>query len=68
MAEDEEKRSHTTGAGEKRAPATGAEEPEKTELSPEEGPIVRGTVFLTLILLMAIFGFWILMYWMMLNR
>lgn len=49
-------------------PATGSTDPEQTELTPEEDPVVTGTLFLTLILLMLIFGFWIMMYFLLLNR
>lgn len=52
----------------KRAPATGTRDPHKTELQHEEEPNTTGTLFLTLILLMLIFGFWIIMYITLLNR
>lgn len=50
------------------APATGSTDPQETELAPEEEPIVSGTLFLNLILLMLIFGFWIIMYITLLDR
>lgn len=50
------------------APATGTTDPQETELAPEEEPIVTGTLFLNLIILMIIFGFWIVMYITLLNR
>ena len=40
----------------------------KSSLPPEEEPVVTGTIFLTLILLMMIFGFWAMMYYELLNR
>jgi hypothetical protein len=49
-------------------PATGTTDPQKTDMQPEEEPVVSGTLFLTLILLMLIFGFWIIMYITLLNR
>lgn len=52
----------------KTTPSTGSTDPEQTELMPEEEPVVTGTLFLTLILLMLIFGFWIMMYFLLLNR
>lgn len=51
-----------------RAPATGAEEPQQTELAPEEEPTTTGTLFLTIIFLMLIFGFWVMMYLILLDR
>ncbi len=51
-----------------RAPATGSTDPRDTELRPEEEPVVTGTLFLTLLFLMLIFGFWAMMYMIMLNR
>lgn len=50
------------------APATGSTEPEDTELSPEEEPNTTGTLFLTLIFQMLVFGFWMMMYIILLNR
>ncbi|HEU5086741.1 MAG TPA: hypothetical protein VFT99_04825 [Roseiflexaceae bacterium] len=51
-----------------RATASTTTNADKLELPPEEEPITTGTVFLTSILLMMIFGFWIVMYMMLLNR
>ena len=51
-----------------RAPATGSTDPRATEMSEAEEPVTTGTLFLTLILLMMIFGFWAMMYGMLLNR
>lgn len=50
------------------APATGSTDPKDTELRPEEEPIVTGTLFLSLLFLMMVFGFWLMMYLIMLNR
>ncbi|CAM3247680.1 cytochrome c oxidase subunit 2A [Rhodothermus bifroesti] len=36
--------------------------------APPEEPDVRGTLFLTLIFLAMVFGFWIIVYLMLLNR
>lgn len=38
-----------------------------TSTHAEEEPILRGTIFLTIVLLMLIFGFWIMMYLMLLD-
>ncbi len=48
-------------------------EPESTprttsELPPEEEPVFTGTLFLMVVLLMLIFGFWVMMYATLLNR
>jgi hypothetical protein len=59
---------HMTEKPHETAPATGSSDPAKTDLAPEEEPVTTGTVFLTLIFLMMIFGFWMLMYWELLNR
>lgn len=48
--------------------ATGSTWPEDTELAPEEEPVVIGTLFLSMLLLIGIMGAWIVIYWMMLNR
>jgi hypothetical protein len=49
-------------------PATGSADPRATELDAEEEPVTTGTLFLTLILLMLIFGFWAMMYGILLHR
>lgn len=49
------------------APATGSVDPEQTDLLPEDPP-VTGTLLITLLLLMFIFGFWAMMYITLLNR
>lgn len=50
------------------APATGTGDPAATELAEVEEPVTTGTLFLTLILLMLIFGFWAMMYGILLHR
>lgn len=57
------------------APATGvapaqeaAIEQEATDVAPDEEPVVTGTLFLTLLFLMMIFGFWATIYILLLNR
>ncbi|MGD8414620.1 MAG: cytochrome c oxidase subunit 2A [Candidatus Latescibacterota bacterium] len=39
-----------------------------SSIQPDEEPVVTGTIFLTLIMLMMIFGFWAVMYVDLLNR
>lgn len=51
-----------------RAPATGSTDPADTDLSPEEEPSTPGTLFLNIILLMIIGGFWIVIYRQLLAR
>jgi len=48
--------------------ATGSTWPEDTELAPEEEPVVIGTLFLSMLLLIGIMGAWIVIYLLMLNR
>jgi hypothetical protein len=50
------------------APATGSADPRETELTPEEEPVTTGTLFLMIVFLMLIFGFWALLYGMLLHR
>ena len=50
------------------APATGSASPAATELPPGEQPVVTGTLFLMMIFLMMIAGFWGIMYYLLLNR
>ena len=38
------------------------------DLAPGEEPVVTGTIFMTLLFLMLIFGFWVMMYLILLNR
>lgn len=48
--------------------ATGSASREETELFQAEEPDVRGTLFLTGLLLMVIFGFWTMMFLVLLER
>jgi len=48
--------------------STGSTRPEDTELAPEEEPVVIGTLFLSMLLLIGIMGAWIVIYLIMLNR
>ncbi|HSL70616.1 MAG TPA: hypothetical protein VK864_10275 [Longimicrobiales bacterium] len=48
--------------------STGSTAPEATELAPEEEPVVIGTLFLSMLLLIGVAGAWIVIYWMLLNR
>lgn len=41
---------------------------ESADVAEQEEPVTTGTVFLTLIFLMMIFGFWIMMYVTLLDR
>lgn len=50
------------------APATGAADPARTEMAPEEEPVTTGTLFLTMIMLMIIGAVWVIMYIMLLDR
>jgi hypothetical protein len=50
------------------SPATGSASPAATELPPDEQPVVTGTLFLMMIFLMMIAGFWGIMYYLLLNR
>jgi hypothetical protein len=50
------------------APATGASDPVATEMKEQPVPDLRGTILFTILLLMAIFGFWVLMFIELLNR
>ena len=49
-----------TGTG--NPPDSGVSDVPRTQLLPEEEPVVTGTLFLTLILLMIIAGFWVIIY------
>ena len=53
---------------EHRKPAPEISEETSTDLASEEEPVVTGTLFLTLVFLMMIFGFWILFYITLLDR
>lgn len=48
--------------------STGSDDPEDTELSPEEEPVVIGTLFLSMLLLIGILGAWFVIYFTMLDR
>jgi hypothetical protein len=50
------------------APATGSTDPRHTEVAKEEEPLIPGTLFLTIILLMIIGAIWIVMYIFLLDR
>lgn len=50
------------------SPATGSPDPGETELTPEEEPVTTGTLFLMVVFLMMIFGFWAMMYTTLLER
>jgi hypothetical protein len=50
------------------AAATGSADAHETELAPEEEPVVTGTLFLTIVLLMIIAGFWVIIYQRLLTR
>ena len=49
------------------APATGSASTDETEIEGEQ-PIATGTLFLSIILLMLIFGIWAVAYGMLLGR
>jgi hypothetical protein len=51
-----------------RAPPTGSNRPEATEITPEEEPRATGTLFLVMIILMIIGAVWIIMYLRLLDR
>lgn len=50
------------------APATGAVDPYFTELAEGEEPVVVGTLFLSIVLLMIIAGFWVVIYTHLVGR
>jgi len=50
------------------APATGTDDPEAALLETVPTPDIRGTILFSIVLLMAIFGFWVLMYIDLLER
>jgi hypothetical protein len=49
-------------------PATGSAEREHTELEPEDEPVVPGTLFFMILLLMIIGGYWVIMFGYLVNR
>lgn len=50
------------------APATGSDDYWATELTKEEEPVVTGTLFLVIIILMIIGAVWVIMYLRLLDR
>jgi hypothetical protein len=50
------------------APATGTTRPDQTEFTPEEEPSTPGTLFLCIVILMIIAGFWVTIYVRLLDR
>lgn len=56
------------GPGRPIAPATGSADPRRTEVAPEEEPSTPGTLFLCVVLLMIIAGFWVIIYLRLLDR
>lgn len=65
---DEDATSDAADAAARRPPSTGATDPSKAELAPGEEPVVTGTLFLTLILLMIIGAIWVIVYARLLDR
>ena len=53
---------------ERAARAKGSAKPSETELRPGEEPDTRGTLFFMVVFLMLIYGFWIMMYNLLLHR
>jgi len=49
-------------------PAIGAPDPGQTQLTPEEEPVVTGTLFLTMLILTVIGAVWIVVYSLLLHR
>jgi hypothetical protein len=49
-------------------PATGSNDPQASELAPEEEPVVTGTLFLTMIILMLIGAVWGVAYYLLVSR
>ena len=50
------------------APDPPARPPDPSELTPEEEPSTPGTLFLCVILLMIVAGFWVIIYLRLLHR
>jgi hypothetical protein len=50
------------------APATGSDDPHRTELAPEEEPVTTGTLFLCMIILMIVGAVWVTVYSLLLDR
>ncbi|MCB0075903.1 MAG: hypothetical protein KDD73_00685 [Anaerolineales bacterium] len=49
------------------SPASTAVDSSEIEMSQQEEPILAGTLFLTMVFLMMVFGFWITLYITLLN-
>lgn len=49
-------------------PATGSSRPEHTDLAPGDEPSTPGALFLSVILLMIVAGFWVIIYVRLLDR
>jgi hypothetical protein len=52
----------------RKSPATGTTDREETDLHPATEPVVTGSLFLTLLILVIIGGVWIIMYNLLLHR
>ena len=50
------------------SPATGTTDPQSTDLDPSTEPVVTGSLFLTLLILVIIGGVWVIMYTLLLHR
>jgi len=50
------------------APATGSSDPEDTEIRPGEEAWIPGTIFITMFILIAIAGGWLVVFVMLFNR
>ena len=55
-------------AEDRNSPATGTTDPQETELDPATEPVVTGSLFLTLLILVIIGGVWVIMYTLLLHR
>ncbi|AEN73153.1 hypothetical protein Rhom172_1226 [Rhodothermus marinus SG0.5JP17-172] len=44
------------------------QQPQGSQPAPPEEPDVRGTLFLTMIFLAMVVGFWVIVYYLLLNR
>lgn len=49
-------------------PATGSADPDDTELVPDDGPVVTGTLFFMILLLTLIGGYWIILFGYLVTR
>jgi hypothetical protein len=50
------------------APTRGVPDPAQAELTPEEEPVVTGTLFLTMVILTVIGAVWVIVYSLLLHR